>query len=90
MKLLKNIETTDLWYREDGVKLKQEYGLLYVRSILTGIKKIIDKGGVTSVPSSEPSSVTGSLEKDMRYYTVSSLRLKDYVNMLYLLIKVVD
>jgi hypothetical protein len=61
-KLLKNVETTDLWYRDDGIKLRQEYGVLYVRSVLTGIKKIMDKGGV----SSEPSSLTGSLEKDMR------------------------
>ncbi len=56
------VETTDLWYRDDGIKLKPEYGMLYVRSVLTGIKRMIDKGGV----SSEPSSVTGSLEKDMR------------------------
>jgi|LakMenE01Jun11ns_1017448.scaffolds.fasta_scaffold9901198_2 hypothetical protein len=34
------VDTTDLWYRDDGIKLKPEYGMLYVRSVLTGIKRI--------------------------------------------------
>lgn len=49
-------ETTSLWYRPDGIKLKTEYALMYVRSLLAGIRRSLEKGGYYS----------GNMEKDIQ------------------------
>ncbi len=59
LKVLKEAEVTDAWYRAGGLFLTYEAGPKYVTSIVASVKRSIDRGGVVSVSS--------SLEKDMRY-----------------------
>ena len=58
VKLLGDVETNAAWFREDGQRMKPEYGTMYLRSILSGIRRSIDKGRLVSI--------SKSLEKDIQ------------------------
>ncbi len=56
--MLREADVTDAWYRPGGIGLTHESGIRYVTSVVSSVKRSIDRGGVVSVSS--------SLEKDMR------------------------
>jgi hypothetical protein len=58
-KVLKEADVTDAWYRPGGLFLTHTSGVSYVTSVVSSVKRSIDRGGIVSVSS--------SLEKDMRY-----------------------
>ncbi len=58
LKVLKEAEVTDAWFRPGGQYLTHDSGLRYVTSVVASVKRSIDRGGIVSVSS--------SLEKDMR------------------------
>ena len=60
LKLMRAYETTDSWFQLDRDSMKAEYGVRYVSTLLTAVRRCIDRGGVVSI--------SDSMERDMRYF----------------------
>ena len=52
LKVLSSVETSRDWFRPDEIHMRLEYGVSYVKGVLTTLRTSVDKGRLVSVSSS--------------------------------------